>query len=235
MSFSHPIMTFHSAAILKRPRHHQNQEHSTRTKIRTLHELSQSGLVSGVVSGSHTEDLFRMSRDPMMTSLWTTMANSWPSAFVRSNEAGVQRARRENYAFISDSPKLEYASFQQPCIFYKSNNFLPKQHYALIVNQRDRDLKKVLDENLFHMHANGELSELKNKWWVNHCRDLPRRERIRNKQVVTPEVEELPRPSTTVHLGIDETQEFYAAKSEAVSLNSMWWFMYVIISVFMAV
>ena len=140
------------------------------------------GVSVGVVSGSETERLFRVSRDPLMTSLWSTMVSAWPSAFVHSNQAGIQRAMHEDYAFISDAPKLEFAAFQEPCVFYKTNNFLPKQHYAFVVNRRDRELKQILDETLFHMNANGELGELKDKWWVNNCRNATRRARVRNRQ-----------------------------------------------------
>lgn len=173
-------MSFHSVALLKRPRFHHDEV--ARSKIKSLRDLAGADVACGVVSGSETERLFRESRDPLMTSLWARMASAWPSAFVHSKEAGIQRAGHEEYAFISDSPKLEYATFQEPCIFYKTNNFLPKQHYALVLNKRDRELEQVLDENLFHMHANGELRDLKSKWWVDHCKDATRRERVRQRQ-----------------------------------------------------
>jgi len=59
----------------------------------------------------------------------------WLQALVDSVQEGVQRARRESYAFIVDSPMAAYVSGRPPCDLYVTEPFLTQMTYAFAVRR----------------------------------------------------------------------------------------------------
>ena len=54
---------------------------------------------------------------------------------MSSVQEGVQRARRESYAFIVDSPMAAYVSGRPPCDLYVTEPFLVQMKYAFAVRR----------------------------------------------------------------------------------------------------
>jgi hypothetical protein len=102
--------------------------------------------------------------------MWSQMVNSWPSTFVHSLQEGVQKADRENYAFITHAPVAEYFANKQPCDFYTTEEFLNTQYYAFALrHNRSARLRQSLNEQINAMRDTGQIQELYEKWWRNEC------------------------------------------------------------------
>ena len=148
----------------------------------------------GVVTGSHTEQLMQQSHSTLISAMWSEIASFWPAAFVPNQQEGLHRSDTDNnYAFITDAPYAEYVTTRKPCQLYKTSNFLDRQFYAFAVNKNDDRFLSRINEQIYHMHANGEVEDLRQKWWKSEC------ERKRDTKTVDSNSREsntnMPRPS----------------------------------------
>ena len=171
VDFTDPFLTFQSCALIKKPKHaHRNRKPRSRTRLKTLEDLFQSDYSYGVVTGSQTSAIFHSSYEDTIQSMWTKMVMSWPSAFVHNIQEGIQRARREKYAFILDSPMAEYVSAQKPCDLYMTDMFLQPQHYGFALrHSHSIRLRESLNEHLRDIKASGQFQALYEKWWKKQC------------------------------------------------------------------
>ena len=91
------------------------------------------------------------------------------SVFVQNAQEGVERARREHYAFILDSPIAEYMSGREPCDLYVTEPFLDERSYALGVQKGNMKLLEPLNDAIVCLRTSGELDLLYKKWFIPEC------------------------------------------------------------------
>ncbi len=68
--------------------------------------------------------------------------------FMLILQEGIERARREKYAFILDSPAAEYIANRRPCDLYTIEPFLDIQQFSLALRKND-NLKVQLPKPKF--------------------------------------------------------------------------------------
>ena len=166
VDFTEPFMTLRSAALIQKPRRRNRPQR--RARIRSVTELLQSDYQYGVIAGSQTEELFRLAFDPVYQALWSRMNTFWPTAFVQSAQEGVQRVRREKFAFILDLPMADYLAGRKPCDLYVTEPFLNTREYALAMKKGD-PLKGLIDKEIVRMRISGEMEAISMKWWTEEC------------------------------------------------------------------
>lgn len=172
-------MTFRSSALIRKPKRKK------KIRIKTAKDLLKSHIPYGVIQNSITQTQFRTSWNQTYRQMWAKMATTWPSTFVQSTQEGVERARRERYAFILDSPAAEYIAGRKPCDFYTLEPFLNLKHYAFAVRKASR-LKHLINSQLQVMQANQELQTIYLKWWNSEC--IPKKEpTMRPRDLRTPD------------------------------------------------
>ena len=101
--------------------------------------------------------------------MWSMMRNTYPSVLVKSVPEGVDRVRREEYAFILDLPMAEYQTYQRPCDLYTIETFLDMRHFALALPMKS-SLKHVINFEINRMKRTGELEFIYKRWWRNKCK-----------------------------------------------------------------
>ena len=187
VDFTEPFLSLRSSALIRKPLasppstpHHdrRRRRRSTTTtrplprlrrpaRVRTAAELLASELSYGVVSGSAVQRGMSTSRDNLTRALWSRIATFRPPALVDSVQEGVERARREPYAFIVDSPIAAYFAGRRPCELYISEPFLHRMTYAFAV--RRGALRAAFDRELRRARATGELQAMYLRWWRDEC------------------------------------------------------------------
>jgi len=190
--FTEPFLSLRSSALIRRPlaspppshSHHdrRRRRRSTTTarpstsppppptqRIRTAAELLASDLSYGVVSGSVVERAMSTSMDTLTRALWSRVATFWPPALVDSVQEGVERARREPYAFIVDSPMAAYVAGRRPCDLYVTEPFLDRMSYAFAVRQGATRLRATVDRELRRARSSGQLQAMYLQWWRDEC------------------------------------------------------------------
>jgi len=191
VDFTEPFLSLRSSALIRKPlasrpssssRDHRRRRRSTTTarppprrrrpaRIRTAVELLSSELSYGVVSGSVVERHMSTSEDPLTKALWSRIATFWPPGMVDSVQEGVERARRQPYAFIVDSPIAAYVAGRQPCELYLTEPFLAQMTYAFAVRRGAGRLRAALDRELRRARSTGEMQAMYLRWWRNECAD----------------------------------------------------------------
>jgi hypothetical protein len=118
------------------------------------------------------------STEPLTRALWSRVATFWPPAFVDSVQEGVERARREHFAFVVDSPVAAYVAGRRPCDLYATEPFLDQMTYAFGVGRRahagggDRRrqlLRADIDRELRRLKDNGLMQTMYLRWWRDEC------------------------------------------------------------------
>ena len=160
-------MSVRSVALLRKPR---RKSKPRRVKIRNVNDLiSQRTTLYGVIENGLAQRSLRASKNMIYRRLWTHMANSWPSVFVHNLREGIERARREDYAFILDSVQAAFATGKEPCDLYTTDPFLNERNYALGLSKKNKNLLVPINDAIVRMRTNGELKDLYDKWWVSEC------------------------------------------------------------------
>lgn len=88
-----------------------------------------------------------------------------------SNEAGIDRVRRDKYAFILPHLIGEYIALQPPCDLTTVDSFLMNRGYALALPKGSSYLQPF-NRALRTLRLSGVLDRLRDKWWAMHddCR-----------------------------------------------------------------
>ena len=102
--------------------------------INSLEELeNQNETEYGVLSNGSVQKFFQESVDPLYVKMFSHMREH--QTFVSTTAEGVNKARRENYAYITEQPYLEYYNQQKPCNTRLLNNLLQAKGYGIGLQQ----------------------------------------------------------------------------------------------------
>jgi len=184
VDFTEPFLSLRSSALIRKHFSPSLSSNSRRppattppppppTIIRSAADLLASELTYGVVRGSEVERSMSTSRDAVTRALWSRIATFWPPAFVDSVQEGVERARREPYAFIVDSPIAAYVAGRRPCQLYVTEPFLDQMTYAFAVRRGATRLRVALDGALRRARFAGEMQAMYLRWWRDECNAVP--------------------------------------------------------------
>ena len=110
----------------------------------------------------------RYSNDTRFQEMWRNMRGFHPNVFTRSNEEGIERARKGNYAFILPHTIGEYISRRLPCDLAVFDRFFMDGAYGLAVH-KGATLLPHLNEAILLLETNGFLEQLYYKWWVKNA------------------------------------------------------------------
>lgn len=98
---------------------------------------------------------------------------------VVSNEAGVDRVRKGNYAFIMESASARYMASRKPCdLVVTGDKFAPRSYGMAVSHSMDRDLLEALHKITLEMHEDGDIEALEKKWYIDRseCWNVTKKE-----------------------------------------------------------
>ncbi|XP_074594832.1 glutamate receptor ionotropic, kainate 2-like [Brevipalpus obovatus] len=132
--------------------------------IENVEDLSkQTKIHYGCVAGGATMSFFKNSNSTLYSRMWSFMESTRPSVFVDSNERGIDRVKKGEYAFLMESTSIEYV-MERECDLYQVNGVLDSKSYGIATPQRSK-WREMLSDRIVGLHESGTLSVLKDKWW----------------------------------------------------------------------
>ena len=136
------------------------------TNIQSVHDLmNQSTVRYGTLAKGMIPRTFKRTNDSTLKELWRNMNRFKPSTMTHTNEEGIQRARRENYAFVLEDTIANYVSMLNPCDLITIDRFLFRRNYALALPKKSRWFDAI-DTGINMLKRSNTLDTLYMKWWV---------------------------------------------------------------------
>lgn len=177
VDFTDSFLSLRSSALLRKPlgggggnkRLSTDHTPSHHHQLTRGDQLLTAGHIYGVVRDSVVQRLLATSTDQLHRAMWARMSSSWHAAFVDSVQEGVERVRREQFAFIVESSTAEYLVSRRPCDLYATEPFLDSLSYAFALRKDDYQLKAAIDAQLRRMADSSELQMLYLRWWRDEC------------------------------------------------------------------
>ena len=98
------------------------------------------------------------------------MINTEPSVFTETNEQGIERVRKETYAFVIPNTIGDYIIRRPPCDLITLGDFLMDHSYAFAM-ARASLLLPGINKALHRLRDMGFIDRLYYKWWIHksHC------------------------------------------------------------------
>lgn len=102
----------------------------TEGTISSLEGLAnQDKIRYGVMEGGSVQKFFETSEDSLYRKMFSHMREY--KTDVNGTRAGVEKARREDYAYITEYPYLEYYNQQKPCNTKLLKNLIQTKSYGI--------------------------------------------------------------------------------------------------------
>lgn len=95
--------------------------------------------------------------------MWSFMESARPSVFVESNDKGVDRVKKGDYAFLMESTSIEYI-IERECELYQVGGLLDSKGYG-IATPPESPYRGIISDAILELQELGTLQELKNLWW----------------------------------------------------------------------
>lgn len=173
VDFSLAFMEFGLSAVLRK-----EVLESSKYPLKSFKDLSeQTDIAYGVKKYGANLPLFP--NDPVIAKMYSYM-DTHPSAFVTGEREGLEKVKSERYAFIVESPFVEYV-VQRDCTLAAIDD--RRKHfqfeYAIAV-RKGSPLRKRFSKAISQLRSRGRLRELREKYWrsfkCNPLDDSTRRE-----------------------------------------------------------
>ncbi|XP_071965770.1 glutamate receptor 3-like [Antedon mediterranea] len=142
------------------------------TRIRTMHELvDQIDVQPGMIDSESTFYYFKKSRDNTDNQFYKTIQNANPTGKVKTMDEAVKRIRDSggSYAFLGESPILEYEASKEPCDLFVGSGTLVQQSYGLAV-RKGSPLEEPLSHAIQNLRDSGVIHRLELNYWDRHSR-----------------------------------------------------------------
>ena len=123
----------------------------------------QTKIKYGSVKSGSTEAFFRNSNHSTYARMWSFMESDRPSVFVDTNQKGVERVKKGDYAFLMESTSIEYL-MERECDLYQVGGLLDLKSYG-IATVAESPYRALLSDAILYLQEKGMLYTLKNKWW----------------------------------------------------------------------
>lgn len=134
------------------------------TGIESVDDLAaQNEIRYGTLEGGSTMSFFMDSRIETYRRMWEFMESKKPSVFVNTYEEGVMKVLEGDYAFLMESPMLDYI-VQRNCSLTQVGGLLDSKGYGIATPigspWRDKISLSILD-----LQERGFIQMLYSKWW----------------------------------------------------------------------
>lgn len=132
--------------------------------ISNVEELAnQTKIAYGCFKGGSTMNFFKDSRIPTYRRMWDYMKNNPELSFVSSNHEGIERVLSKDYAYLMESPLIDYA-IQKDCNLTQVGGLLDSKGYG-IATQKGSPYTDDISLKILEMQEKGEIQKFYNRWW----------------------------------------------------------------------
>ena len=92
--------------------------------IESVEDLAkQQKIPYGCLASGSTQSFFKNSNFTTYARMWSFMESARPSVFVESNDKGVERVKKGEYAFLMESTSIDYI-VERECDLYQVGGLL---------------------------------------------------------------------------------------------------------------
>ncbi|RWS04264.1 Glutamate receptor: ionotropic kainate 2-like protein, partial [Dinothrombium tinctorium] len=95
--------------------------------------------------------------------MWSFMESQRPSVFV-SQDKGVERTLKGDYAYLMESSSIEYLIHKYPCDLTTVGGLLDQKGYGIALRQGS-PYRSFFSNKILAYEESGKLAQLKKKWW----------------------------------------------------------------------
>ncbi|XP_022702440.1 glutamate receptor ionotropic, kainate 2-like isoform X2 [Varroa jacobsoni] len=123
----------------------------------------QTDIAYGAKDGGSTKRFFQNSNNTVYKRMWAYMESQKPSVFPKTNEEGIQRVLKGDYAYLMEVTSIDYL-VERNCNLTKIGGLLDNKGYGIATPQGSQ-VRGILEHHLIIMQEKGVLQELKDLWW----------------------------------------------------------------------
>ncbi|CAH1800045.1 unnamed protein product [Owenia fusiformis] len=132
--------------------------------IENADDLSkQTAIPYGTSMGGSTENFFKTSKIQTYERMWNFMESATPSVFTATVPEGIERVKKEKYAFLVESTTNEYTT-QRNCELMQVGGLLDSKGYG-IGTPRDSPYRDLISNAILKLAEEQKLQILYNRWW----------------------------------------------------------------------
>ncbi|XP_023213428.1 glutamate receptor ionotropic, kainate 2-like isoform X2 [Centruroides sculpturatus] len=101
------------------------------------------------------------------------------NTFINDSFVGIERVRasyylqeghKDRFAFIYDSPILDYSAMQRPCNVERVGRLFGLQNYGLGLS-KGSPFEKQFTSSILKLREEGYMDFLNKRWFINNCAD----------------------------------------------------------------
>ncbi|XP_029201413.2 glutamate receptor 2-like isoform X1 [Acropora millepora] len=135
----------------------------TADTINSLEALAnQNDIKYGVMKGGSVMKFFETSDDSLYRKMFSHMREY--KTFVEGTKAGVDKARTEKYAYITEYPYLEYYNQQKPCNTKLLKNLIQTKSYGIGL-QRNSPFTNRITVAILKLREKNFIEKTRRSWW----------------------------------------------------------------------
>ncbi|XP_015783422.1 glutamate receptor ionotropic, kainate 2 [Tetranychus urticae] len=132
--------------------------------IESVEDLAkQTKIHYGCLMSGSTQAFFKNSNFSTYARMWSFMESTRPSVFVESNDKGVERVKKGDYAYLMESTSIEYI-VERECDLYQVGGLLDSKGYG-IATPPDSPYRGIISDTILALQEKGILQAIKEKWW----------------------------------------------------------------------
>ena len=160
VDFTRPFMTVEATLLTRKP------PDGVPPEVMSVRDVVDNDRVEyGTLNRGIIRRAFRLSNVTLYRKMWEHLREYQDFLLTETNEEGIERVRKENYAFIIPNTIAEFVTRRKPCDLLMVDTFLMKQGYGLAV-PRGSNLLPYLNRALEILERDGYLRRLYEKWWI---------------------------------------------------------------------
>ncbi|XP_050678603.1 glutamate receptor ionotropic, kainate 2-like isoform X2 [Leptidea sinapis] len=138
---------------------------ATKTSTELIHNVrdlvdNPHGITYGAKAGGSTFTFFELSNNELYRRMFTEMTKQ---EMPLSNEEGIQKVMKEQYAFLAESTTIEY-TIERNCEVTMVGEQLDSKGYGIAM-KKNSEYRHSLNLALLNLQESGILREMKHRWW----------------------------------------------------------------------
>ncbi|OWA54135.1 Glutamate receptor ionotropic, kainate 2 [Hypsibius exemplaris] len=131
--------------------------------IESAEDLSkQTEIKYGCYYGGATYNFFKDSKLPIYKRMWEFMSQDQAN-FVKTGKAGINRVKTEKYAYLMETPSLEYTIYRD-CDLTQIGSLLDSKGFGIATPQNS-PYRDEISKAILKLQESSELQVLKDRWW----------------------------------------------------------------------
>ena len=135
--------------------------------IKRLEDLAEQRDISyGFIRSGSTNNFFERSKNPKIHQMFVQTYHN-PSVYTKSVKEGISKVKNAKYAFIGESPTLEFIADNDCELEFISADHFPTS-YAIALTKGSKYLHDF-NEAIKQLIEEGTIDDLKDKYWGKHC------------------------------------------------------------------